>query len=167
MRVFLKSYGCSANQADSEVLSGCLAKAGYELTISVKEADVVIVNTCAVNGPTENRVIEALKRIPKGKKLIVAGCLPHVSFERLCREVCFDGVVGPAVGDGIVGIVDRVMAGEKVVALRNQLDAKPSLCLPRLRSNPVISVIPINYGCLGMRILLRSFCKRSSEKLQA
>lgn len=149
MRVFLMSYGCSANQADSEVLSGCLAKAGYELISSVKEADVIVVNTCAVKGPTENRVIDALKRIPRGKKLIVAGCLPHVSFERLCREVCFDGAVGSAVGNDIVGIVDRVMAGEKVVALSTKLEAKPSLCLPRVRSNPVVSVIPINYGCLG------------------
>jgi len=149
MRVFLKSYGCSANQADSEVLSGCLAKAGYELTSSITEADVIVINTCAVKGPTENRVIDALKRVPESKKLIVAGCLPRVNFKRLCHEVCFDGAVGPAVGNDIVGIVDRVMAGEKVVALGTQLDTKPSLCLPRLRSNPVISVIPINYGCLG------------------
>ena len=149
MRVFLKSYGCSANQADSEVLSGCLAKAGYELTSSITEADVIVINTCAVKGPTENRVIDALKRVPEGKKLLVAGCLPRVNFKRLCREVYFDGAVGPAVGNDIVGIVDRVIAGEKVVDLGTQRDTKPSLCLPRLRSNPAISVIPINYGCLG------------------
>lgn len=149
MRVFLKSYGCSANQADSEVLSGCLTKAGYKLTSSASEADVVVVNTCAVKGPTENRAIDALKHAPNGKKLVVVGCLPRVSFERLCREVRFDGATGPAVGNDIVGILDRVMAGEKVIALDATLNAKPSLCLPRLRSNPVISVVPVNYGCLG------------------
>jgi len=149
MHVFVKSYGCSANLADSEVLAGCIAKAGYELADSASEADVLIYNTCAVKGPTENRVIAALKRAPKGKKLIVAGCLPLINFERLSREVCFDGVVGPAVGAEIADVVRRVVAGEKVVALEGALSAKPALSLPQLRSNPVVSVVPVSYGCLG------------------
>jgi threonylcarbamoyladenosine tRNA methylthiotransferase CDKAL1 len=148
MHVLVKSYGCSTNLADSEVLAGCLAKAGYELASSASEADVVIYNTCAVKGPTENRVIEALKRA-HGKKLIVAGCLPLINFERLCREVRFDGAVGPATGKKIADVVRRVMAGEKVVDLDAGLDAKPGLSLPQLRSNPVISVLPVSYGCLG------------------
>jgi threonylcarbamoyladenosine tRNA methylthiotransferase CDKAL1 len=149
MRVFMKTYGCSANLADTEVLAGCLAKAGCELAVSASEADVVIYNTCAVKGPTENRVIAALKRAPRGKKVIVAGCLPIINFERLCREVRFDGVVGPAAGDEIADVVRRVVEGEKVVALEAALTAKPSLNLPQLRSNPVISVLPVSYGCLG------------------
>ncbi len=149
MHVFVKSYGCSANLADGEVLEGCLAEAGYELADSPSKADVIIYNTCAVKGPTENRAIAALKRSPKDKKLIVAGCLPLINFERLRREVCFDGVVGPAAGGEIAGVVSRVLAGEKVVALDGALTAKPGLGLPRLSSNPVVSVVPVSYGCLG------------------
>ncbi len=149
MHVFVKSYGCSANLADGEVLEGCLAEAGYELAGSPSKADVIIYNTCAVKGPTENRAIAALKRSPKDKKLIVAGCLPLINFERLRREVRFDGVVGPAAGAEIVDVVSRVLAGEKVVALDGALTAKPGLGLPRLRSNPVVSVVPVSYGCLG------------------
>jgi hypothetical protein len=59
MRVFVKSFGCAANLADGEVLAGCLAKAKCELADSASEADVLIYNTCAVKGPTENRVIAA------------------------------------------------------------------------------------------------------------
>jgi threonylcarbamoyladenosine tRNA methylthiotransferase CDKAL1 len=149
MHVFVKNYGCSANLADGEVLAGCLAEAGYELVGSAPEADMVIYNTCAVKGPTENRVIAALKRAPKGKKVIVAGSLPLINFERLCREVRFDGAVGPAAGEKIVNAVRCVMAGEKVVDLEGALTAKPSLSLPKLRSNPVVSVLPVSYGCLG------------------
>ena len=134
--------------ADSEVLAGCLAQAGFQLAASEAEADVLIYNTCAVKGPTEDRIIDALKRAPKGKKLIVAGCLTMISFERLMREARFDGVVGPAVGKGIVDVVARVLDGEKVVELGG-LDAKPKLDLPRVKSNPVVSVVPVNYGCLG------------------
>jgi MiaB-like tRNA modifying enzyme len=149
MRVFVKSFGCSANLADGEVLAGCLAEAGFDLTFSVSAADTVIYNTCAVKGPTENRMVEILKRVPRGKKVIVAGCLPLISFERLCREVRFDGAVGPAAAGGIVNVVRRVLGGEKVIELEGALNAKPVLSLPRLRSTPMISVLPVSYGCLG------------------
>jgi threonylcarbamoyladenosine tRNA methylthiotransferase CDKAL1 len=149
MHVFVKSYGCAANLADGEVLTGCLAEAGYKLANSVLEADIVVYNTCAVKGPTENRAIAVLKRVPKGKKLIVAGCLPLINFERLNREVRFDAAVGPAVGTKIADVMKRVVEGEKVVALEGALLAKPALSLPRLRSNPMVSVVPVSYGCLG------------------
>ncbi|MGQ9624827.1 MAG: tRNA (N(6)-L-threonylcarbamoyladenosine(37)-C(2))-methylthiotransferase [Candidatus Bathycorpusculaceae bacterium] len=149
MRVFVQSFGCSTNLADGEVLAGCLAEAGYKIVESVSSADLVIYNTCAVKGPTENRVIELLKRVPADKKLVVAGCLPLINYERLRRETCFDGVVGPAAGKRIVEVVRRVFEGERVVALRDAIKAKPSLDLPRLQLNPVVSIIPINYGCLG------------------
>jgi len=149
MQVFVKSFGCSTNLADGEVLAGCLAESGYKLLDSVTTADVIIYNTCAVKGPTENRMIEVLKRVPANKKVIVAGCLPLINFERLCKEVRFDGIVGPATGDRIIEIVKRVLNGERVVALEGAVNVKPSLNLPRLRLNPVISIIPVNYGCLG------------------
>jgi MiaB-like tRNA modifying enzyme len=94
-------------------------------------------------------MISLLKRVPRGKKLVVAGCLPLISFERLQRDVRFDGVVGAAAGFKIVDVVKRVLAGEKVVALENAINLKPELGLPRLRSNPVVSLVPISYGCLG------------------
>jgi MiaB-like tRNA modifying enzyme len=148
MRVFLKSFGCSANTADGEVLAGCLSQAGFRLVASEAQADLLIYNTCAVKGPTENRIIDAMKQAPKDKKLIVAGCLPMISFDRLVREVRFDGAVGPSAGKEIVDIVNRVAAGERMIDLGG-LERKPKLDLPRVKSNPVVSVVPINYGCLG------------------
>jgi threonylcarbamoyladenosine tRNA methylthiotransferase CDKAL1 len=147
-KVYIKNFGCSANIADGEVLAGCLAQAGFQLTTSETEADLLIYNTCAVKGPTENRIIAALKQAPKNKKIVVAGCLTKISFERLCREAHFDGAVGPAVGKEIVDVVKRVLAGEKVVDLIADRE-KPQLNLPRQKTNPVISVVPVNFGCLG------------------
>jgi threonylcarbamoyladenosine tRNA methylthiotransferase CDKAL1 len=149
MHVFVKSFGCSANLADGEVLAGCLAEAGYELVDSIAMAEVVVYNTCAVKGPTENRVIETLKRVPEDKKLIVAGCLPLINLKRLRREVRFDSAVGPAFSNKIGEVVKRVLNGELVVALEGAVKAKPSLNLPRQRLNPVIGIVPISYGCLG------------------
>jgi len=147
--VYLKSFGCSTNLADGEVMAGCLASAGFKLVNSVADAEVVVYNTCAVKGPTENRMIDLLKKVPRGKKLLVVGCLPLINFDRLSREVQFDGVAGPALGEKIVDIANAVLRGEKVLALENAEKAKPSLSLPRIRVNHVVGIIPISYGCLG------------------
>jgi threonylcarbamoyladenosine tRNA methylthiotransferase CDKAL1 len=149
MRVFVKSFGCSTNLADGEVLAGCLQAAGYEVVDDVLKADLVVYNTCAVKGPTENRMISVLKTVPRGKKLIVGGCLPLINFERLRNEVRFDGLIGPAAGEKITEVAGRVISGEKVIATENAVDFIPQLCLPRKRINPVVSIIPVNYGCLG------------------
>ncbi len=149
MRIFVRSFGCSTNLADGEVLAGCLAEAGHKLTDSAMKADVIVYNTCAVKGPTENRMIEILRRTPNSKKLIVTGCLPLINFRRLCREVAFDGVSGPATGSRIVDLVARVSNNGKVVALEDAQKSMPELNLPRIPLNPVISIVPISYGCLG------------------
>lgn len=149
MQIFVRSFGCSTNSADGETIAGCLAEAGHRLVNAPSEASIIVYNTCAVKGPTENRMIEVLKRVPKSKKLIVAGCLPLINFERLRKEVRFDGVTGPTAGDSIVDIVERVANDERVIALRKASNAMPSLTLPHARLNPVIGIIPVSYGCLG------------------
>jgi threonylcarbamoyladenosine tRNA methylthiotransferase CDKAL1 len=146
-RVYVKSFGCSANLADGEVIAGCLSKAGFEVVADPQDAEILVYNTCAVKSPTENRVMDILRKAPRDKRLVVTGCLPLINFERLKNEVEFDGVAGPAPGDKIVEILRRVVAGEKVVYLGGV--SKPSLCLPRIAVNPVVSVVPVNYGCLG------------------
>jgi threonylcarbamoyladenosine tRNA methylthiotransferase CDKAL1 len=149
MQIYVRTFGCTANTADSEAIAGCLKTAGYALAGTEAKADLVIYNTCAVKGPTENRIINALKQIPKRQKVIVAGCLPLISFERLQRETRFDAAVGPAIGKEIVGVVKRVLNGETVIQLRDDFSAKPKLDLPRIQKNPVVSVVPVSFGCLG------------------
>lgn len=146
-RVYIKSFGCSANLADGEVIVGCLSEAGFEIVEDPNDAEFLVYNTCAVKSPTENRIVDLLKKIPKEKHLVVTGCLPKINFDRLKREVDFDGAIGPAPGASIVDALKRINAGEKIVSLRNA--TRSDLCLPKIPVNPVVSVIPINYGCLG------------------
>jgi threonylcarbamoyladenosine tRNA methylthiotransferase CDKAL1 len=146
-RVYVKSFGCSANIADGEVIAGCLSDAGFEVVEDSRDAEFLVYNTCAVKSPTENRVIDILRKAPKDKWLVVTGCLPLINFGRLENEVEFDGVTGPAPGAEIVEVLRRVSSGEKVVSLLGV--SQPSLDLPRVPVNSVVSVVPINYGCLG------------------
>jgi len=146
-RIHMKSFGCPTSKADGELMAGCLSEARYEIVKGTVDADVLIYNTCAVKSPTENRMISMLKSAPKGKRLIVAGCLPLINLERLKAEVDFDGVVGPALGCDIVEVVRAVCRGEKVVLLRD--NSMPSLDLPKLPINEIVGIVPISFGCLG------------------
>ncbi|UCC58074.1 MAG: tRNA (N(6)-L-threonylcarbamoyladenosine(37)-C(2))-methylthiotransferase [Candidatus Bathyarchaeum sp.] len=146
-RVYVKSFGCSANLADGEVIAGCLSGAGFDIVEDPQDAEILLYNTCAVKSPTENRIIGILRSAPGDKRLVVTGCLPLINFERLKNEVEFDGVTGPAPGARIVEVIRRVDGGEKVVYLGGI--SRPSLFLPRVPVNRLVSVVPINYGCLG------------------
>lgn len=106
-------------------------------------------NTCAVKGPTENRMIEFSRRIPAGKKLIVAGCLPIINLERLEKEVTCEGVIGPAAGERIVELARRVAGGERILSVEQDLFDLQRLDLPRVQSSSVISIVPVSEGCLG------------------
>jgi MiaB-like tRNA modifying enzyme len=147
MKIHIKTYGCSANTADTETITGILTKNGHTITTET-DADLIIFNSCAVKGPTENKIINQIKQTPKNKKIIIVGCLPKISLERLQKEARFDGVAGPSIGNGIINLVERVTKGEKIVELK-ALEEKPKLNLPRVNTNPVVSVLPINFGCLG------------------
>ena len=150
-RIFLKSFGCSSNMADGEFMAGCLAEAGFELVGSPKEADVLIYNTCAVKTPTENRVMEILKRAGRmrEKRLLITGCLPLINFERLKDEVKFEVALGPSCGSRIIEAVQETIKNETHVFLKPDSKAKRSLFLPRRALNPVISITPVAQGCLG------------------
>ncbi len=110
---------------------------------------MIVYNCCSVKGPTENRMIDLVRRAPRGKKVIVTGCLPVTSYDRLRKSVRFDGAIGPAAGARIVEIANRVLRGEQVVALEDAVQSKPDSRLPRLRGSSVVSLVPVSYGCLG------------------
>ena len=150
-RVFVESFGCSSNLADGESIVGCLLKAGFEVVDELQDADLLICNTCAVKTPTENRMIEILKRMAaaKNRRLIVTGCLPLINFERLKAEVEFDAVLGPGHCADIVDAAHKVLNNERVVWLDGNAATKPCLDLPRSAVNPVVAIIPVSYGCLG------------------
>ena len=145
--VYIKSFGCSANQADGEIIAGCLLNAGYKIVDNPNDAKLLIYNTCAVKTPTENRIIDILRKVRREKQLIVTGCLPVINFKRLKNSVNYDALTGPGPGMKIIDIVKRVINGEKVVSFENNLIC--DLDLPRIPLNPLVSIIPINYGCLG------------------
>ena len=150
-KVFLKSFGCSSNLADGEFMAGCLDGAGFELVDSAKNADILVYNTCAVKTPTENRIIEILKKAQAitDTSIVVTGCLPLVNPQRLKDEVHVNAVLGPSCGSSIVEVVHGVLRKEPLVLSKPTSEAPQNLLLPRLPLNPVVSIVPVAQGCLG------------------
>jgi MiaB-like tRNA modifying enzyme len=87
MRVYIETYGCTANKSDESTILGLLKKGNHIFVDIIKEADVIIILTCTVIGTTEQRMLSRLREFKKtNAKLIVAGCMPQVQ-EKLIKSI--------------------------------------------------------------------------------
>jgi len=82
-KIFIKTFGCSANYNNSEIMAGLLIEAGHQIVKQPEKSDLIIVNTCTVKLPTENRVKKSIRNFLKlKKKIIITGCMPEVQKDR-------------------------------------------------------------------------------------
>jgi MiaB-like tRNA modifying enzyme len=157
-KVWVETFGCSANVADSEIIKGILSNNGYELTRIRKNSDINVLVTCAVKEVTEHRMISKIKRYTREKPLVVAGCLPKTSKKLIESLSPNSSLMGPQSLDKTLQVVGASLHGQKVVALEDSMMTKVNL--PRLRLNPVVSIIEISSGCLSEC----SFCQTKLAK---
>ena len=114
LQIFFESLGCDKNLVDSEKMIGLLSRAGYSFTDSERDADVIVVNTCAFIGDAKEESIQEILRLAEYKKagrcrsLIAAGCLAERYKDEILKELPeLDGVIGTASWDGIVKLVEE------------------------------------------------------------
>jgi MiaB-like tRNA modifying enzyme len=144
----MESYGCSANQADQEMMLGLLKKNGFSIVGSPQDSNVNIINTCIVKTPTHNRMIFIIKKLTKLKKpLVVAGCMTNTERKIIERINPKASLIGPNSIQKIVKIVKKTVSGDKIVFLEDLKE--PKICLPRVRKKPVIDIVEIASGCIG------------------
>lgn len=144
MKVYLETYGCTLNQADSDLMGGILRDAGFRIAKSASTADVVVLNTCTVKGRTENRMasrIGALRR--QGKRIVVAGCL-GVNRKRV-RDACPEAVI---LHPGAVGKVADAVRDAAAGRVAEYAETAAKEGLPRIFTKPILR-IPIQEGCVG------------------
>jgi tRNA-2-methylthio-N6-dimethylallyladenosine synthase len=151
-RVFLETYGCQMNVADSELIAGVLERAGMEICDRPEDADAVLLNTCAIREHAEQRVLGRLgdfARIKKSRPHVVvgvAGCMAQHMRSRLTDQAgMLDLVVGP---DGYRHLPEllRRAAGEPVSQLRLDRDETYGDLEPR-REAGVRAWITAQRGC--------------------
>ncbi|MEM5874321.1 MAG: tRNA (N(6)-L-threonylcarbamoyladenosine(37)-C(2))-methylthiotransferase [Candidatus Aenigmatarchaeota archaeon] len=146
MGIYIKTYGCTSNKFDSEIMAGLLAKNGFKLASNENEADIIIVNTCAVKSTTEEKIISYLSKLSNSnKKVIIAGCLPRVNLERIKKAIPnYHAIIDVK---SIDKIVDAVKIGSGIEFFSDSKTDK--LSLPRQSFNEVIDIIKISEGCLS------------------
>ncbi|VVA94997.1 unnamed protein product [Arabis nemorensis] len=144
--IYIKTFGCSHNQSDSEYMAGQLTAFGYALTEVPDDADLWLINTCTVKSPSQSAMSTLISRGRSGKKpLVIAGCVPQGS--RDLKELEGISVVGVQQIDRVVEIVEETLKGHEVRLLNRK--TLPALDLPKVRKNNFIEILPINVGCLG------------------
>jgi len=146
MKIFIRTFGCTLNQSDSEVMAGLLAKAGHSLVDSVGDADLVIFNTCTVKDNPEKRFFSELEKVRELKKrIVVAGCIPQADqHHEVLKRVSLIGVRDIC---SVADVVERTAKGDVVRVLRGRDEER--LNLHKQRRNSVVEIIPICAGCVG------------------
>jgi tRNA-2-methylthio-N6-dimethylallyladenosine synthase len=115
MKAFLQTFGCQMNKLDTALVSSALKDAGFSLTDSVKNADVVLINTCSVREHAEQRVFSHLGHLKHIKKtrpdtvVGVIGCMAQRLGDELLQHEAVDLVCGPAQIPRIVELLEKTL----------------------------------------------------------
>ncbi|MBT3647912.1 MAG: tRNA (N6-isopentenyl adenosine(37)-C2)-methylthiotransferase MiaB [Flavobacteriales bacterium] len=161
-KLYLESYGCQMNFSDSEIVASILTQAGFETTNNQEEADVVLINTCAIRDNAEQRIRNRLKQFNKEKaansdKVIgILGCMAErLKSQLLEEEKLVDLVAGPDSYRDLPNLISEVGTGQKAVnVLLSREETYADIKPVRLDHNGVSAFISIMRGCDNMC----SFC---------
>lgn len=161
-KFYLESYGCQMNFSDSEIVASVLLEHGFESTKDLEEADLILVNTCAIRDNAEQRVrkrlevFNSLKNKKPGLLVGVLGCMAERLKQKLLdEEKMVDIVVGPDAYRDLPKLVRQAEEGEKAVnVFLSREETYADISPVRLDDNGVSAFISIMRGCNNMC----SFC---------
>jgi len=157
-KVYIETYGCQMNVADSEVVVSILSNAGYSLTQSIDDAGLILINTCSIRDNAEQRIWGRLKAISHLKKnnhdlkIGVIGCMAERLKEQLLEtEQVVDIVVGPDAYRELPLLVTEAEAGHKAVnVLLSREETYADISPVRMDKNGISSFVSIMRGCNNM-----------------
>jgi tRNA-2-methylthio-N6-dimethylallyladenosine synthase len=157
-KYYIETYGCQMNVADSEVVASILGDAGYSAVKDIKQADLILVNTCSIRENAEQRVWGRLDlfRSEKRKRpqviVGVLGCMAERLKEKLLEsDKMVDMVVGPDAYRDLPMLVETAGAGHAAVnVLLSREETYADISPVRLESNGVSAFISIMRGCNNM-----------------
>jgi tRNA-2-methylthio-N6-dimethylallyladenosine synthase len=161
-KLYLESYGCAMNFADSEVVASILQGAGYTTTMNEAEADVIMINTCSIRDKAEQSVRTRLRAFKTRKnsqpELIIGvlGCMAErLKKDLLDEEKLVDLVAGPDSYRDLPNLIKQVEGGQKGVnVLLSRDETYADISPVRLAKGGVSAFVSITRGCDNMC----SFC---------
>ena len=150
LKYYLETYGCSLNTADSDIIVGRLEAIEGQRVKDISDAELILLNTCGVKEPTEDKIVHRLKELAKGDTpIVVTGCLPKISLDRVEKAIPgYAALLGPQSVETLASIVPRILDGERGI---RHIESDDTYKLKWLAGPPdsVICTVPICEGCLG------------------
>ena len=150
MKVYIDTYGCTFNKADAQIMGGVLKENHIDLVDSPELADVIIVNTCYVKLPTENKVVYKIQQLQEkfpDKKVIVSGCMVEIDPEKLEKVAPDCSWIGPHQLNKTADVVNGTYCGRVIRECGFSKDSKVGV--PKVSDGSLIHIIQIAEGCLG------------------
>ncbi|MEM5812918.1 MAG: tRNA (N(6)-L-threonylcarbamoyladenosine(37)-C(2))-methylthiotransferase [Candidatus Aenigmatarchaeota archaeon] len=150
--IYVETYGCSNNIAESQIIKGILSSKGFLLVDNIENSDIIIINTCSVKEATVNKMLYRIKEISQKyprKKIIIAGCLPETHYNEIMKIAPEANIVSTNHITKIDKAIFKIIKNERVEFLGKNKEIK--VLLPKIQENKVISIVPICSGC-------NSFC---------
>jgi tRNA-2-methylthio-N6-dimethylallyladenosine synthase len=151
-KVYIETFGCQMNVADTERALTGLRKAGYEVTSTPDDADVVLLNTCSVRERAERKVfrrVGELRKSPRRPVIGVMGCVAQLEGPAIFQRASeVDLVIGTQATDRIPSLLARLSDGEEsVIDLEERQDSEVWDISPAERRSPYVAFVPIIEGC--------------------
>ena len=153
-RLYIETYGCQMNVADSEVIASVMKMAGYDPCENLDEADAILLNTCSIRDNAEQKILHRLDALnalrKKGRKLIigVVGCMAERVKENLISNHGVDLVAGPDAYLSLPDLIAQVEAGEKAMNVELSTTETYREVIPsRICGNHISGFVSIMRGC--------------------
>ena len=153
-KLFIETYGCQMNVADSEVIASVMQMAGYSVAETLEEADAVFMNTCSIRDNAEQKILNRLEFFhslkKKKKNLIVGvlGCMAERVKDDLITNHHVDLVVGPDAYLSLPDLIAAVEAGEKAINVELSTTETYRDVIPsRICGNHISGFVSIMRGC--------------------
>jgi tRNA-2-methylthio-N6-dimethylallyladenosine synthase len=150
-RIYIETYGCQMNVSDSELMLGVLGRDGYVRTDDPAEADVLLVNTCAVRDHAEQRVLGRMGELKRYKRagdvLGVVGCMAQRLGPKLLERVPqVDLVIGPDGYRGLPELIARAREGQRSADVEFK-GWEHYEDVPPVRENAISAFVTVQRGC--------------------
>ena len=153
-KLYIETYGCQMNVADSEVVASIMKMAGYDVTEAEADADAIFLNTCSIRENAENKIYHRLETLhaeqKKGRKLIVGvlGCMAERVKDDLINNYHANLVCGPDAYLSLPEMIAAVEVGEKAIDVKLSTTETYRNVLPqRLGAGRVSGFVSIMRGC--------------------
>jgi tRNA-2-methylthio-N6-dimethylallyladenosine synthase len=157
-KVYIETYGCQMNVADSEVVAAILSDNGFKITNNIGEAGLILINTCSIRENAEQRIwsrLRTIKHLKKKKNDLIVGLIGCMA-ERLKEKVLetdqlVDLVVGPDAYRELPELIAEAESGHKAVnVLLSREETYADISPVRMDKNGVTSFVSIMRGCNNM-----------------